>query len=146
MTQQTDFFVKPKVATKTVTIEFDGGTPCNIPRLGYGIGYGSFRINGGQVHRCNHERPMSANAAEVFTLVRAVQAVISMYPRHNVSLIIIGDSRIALRWASAGKKIAKGSSEEFRNAIQSLRLVLRDFPPVETRWQPRLQSVETFGH
>lgn len=141
----------PAQPKRTVQIHFDGGTPCNIPRLGYGIGYGSYRIDRGEVVRVNHGRPMSANAAEIFTLVSAIQQVVATHGR-GVKLLVVGDSQIALKWARGtnrkGKpcKIAKGTSEEFRNAIQSLRDVLRGFGEVETEWNPRANSVRVFGH
>lgn len=137
---------------RIVTITFDGGTPCNIPRLGYGIGYGSYEIDDQPVARCDHGRPMSANAAEILTLVRAVQSVVAKYGRETTALRIFGDSQIALKWASGrtrnGKpaKLGKGGSEEYRNAIQTLRDALKGFPHVETQWQPRAKSVALFGH
>lgn len=142
-----DLFSTPKVQ---VTVHFDGGTPCNVPRLGYGIGYGSYRIDNREIVRVNHGRPMSANAAELFTLVRAIQDVVGSIGR-DVRLLVVGDSQIALKWARGttpkGKAVKqpKGGSEEFRNAIQSLRDVIKGFH-VETLWQPRIHSVRVFGH
>lgn len=138
-------FLPPPKAAKTVRIEFDGGTPCNIPRLGYGIGYGSYRIDGGRVVRCNHDRPMSANAAEIFTLVCAVDTVTFMHPKRDVALLIVGDSRIALKWVYPRRKRAKGSPE-FLEAIEALRSSLSGFAVVNTQWQPREHSVLAFGH
>lgn len=140
----------PAQPKRTVQVHFDGGTPCNIPRLGYGIGYGSYRLDEGPVVRVNHGRPMSANAAEIFTLVSAIQQVVATHGR-GVRVLVVGDSQIALKWARGktpkGKpcKQAKGGSEEFRNAIQSLRDVLKGFE-VETQWRPRANSVRVFGH
>lgn len=139
-----------------VRIEFDGGTPCNIPSKGYGIGYGSYQIScGGKVHpvqRINHGRPMSANAAEIMTLVKAIQEVSSKYGREGISLKIHGDSQIALKWArgktESGKpcKLSKNVSMEFRSSIHSLRQVLSGFQSVEATWRGREASVKLFGH
>lgn len=137
---------------KTVTIEFDGGTPCNIPRLGYGIGYGSFRLDGGEVHRISHGRPMSANAAEIMTLIEAVRKCVEQHGRGGVTLRIIGDSQIALKWARGATpsgqpaKLSKGGSDEFRNAIQTLRDILKGFEGVIAEWKSRENSVAIFGH
>ncbi len=140
-----------------ITITFDGGTPCNNPRLGYGDGYGSYQLampdGRCTLQRVSFMRPMSANAAEIFTLIKAVQEVLSRgYRRELTTLRIVGDSQIALKWA-AGKnrfgrpaKISENTSQEFRNAIQSLRDILAGFECVETTWQPRHKSVAIFGH
>src|SRR5512133_1957384 len=71
-------------------IEFDGGTSCNRPALGYGNGYGSFRVNDGDVHRLAFG-PMSSNAAEIFTLAAAIGRARSM---GATALLLCGDSRI----------------------------------------------------
>jgi ribonuclease HI len=53
---------------------FDGGTSNNIPsKGGYGLGYGSYRLNG-EVVRVDFARPMSANEAEMRTLIAAAEA------------------------------------------------------------------------
>jgi ribonuclease HI len=141
------------VARKIYKIEFDGGTPCNVPRLGYGIGYGSYRINEGHVVRCDHKVPMSANAAEIFTLIEAVRYIGILEPnRALVELNIWGDSQIAIKWANgctpSGKpaKLSKGTSDLFRNAVQTLRDCLRGYGSVHAHWHSRINSVSTFGH
>ena len=132
----------------TSTIEFDGGTPCNIPAEGYGIGYGSYRINSDPIVRLNFNRPMSANAAEIFTL-RA--AVIAAKEKGADALVINGDSRIALKWANvaAGQrkptKIEK-TSPVFQEAVAELKSAMQGITSVVTQWQPRLKSVAVFGH
>lgn len=145
----------------TIRIQFDGGTPCNVPRLGYGIGYGSYQIDDQPIVRLDHKRPMSANAAEIFTLVIAIQDVINQCSReqgksrrliNQIRLEIEGDSKIALKWArgvtdkGAPSKLAKGGSQEFLNAVQSLRAVLKGFGEVCTTWRGRAASVALFGH
>lgn len=129
-------------------IEFDGGTTCNIPSRGYGNGYGSYKRDDEPVFRCNFNRPMSANAAEIFTLVYAIRAA----KQNGASaLLIVGDSQIALKWAdvAAGNRAAtkiKKTSPEFQEAVTNLTECMAGMVSVETQWQPRLKSVATFGH
>lgn len=138
---------------ETYAIWFDGGTPCNIPSLGYGIGYGSYKINDFPVAKCNFGAPMSANCAEITTLVYAIRNVLTLEPdRSKVSLNIWGGSTIAVNWANGinptGRpcKVSKNSSEDFRNAVQTLRDILRGFGAVKASWHPRKESVKAFGH
>lgn len=133
-----------------ITIEFDGGTPCNIPRLGYGEGYGSYRLNSDEIVRIQHGIPMSNNAAEIATLAVAVQDVRRKYGT-TVSLIIKGDSQIALKWARvcSGQERAKinpAHSPAFIEAIRALEFAMKGISSVTTEWQPRAKSVEAFGH
>lgn len=136
----------------TVRIEFDGGTPCNIPRLGYGKGYGSYKIWNEPVHRCHFNRSMSANAAELFTLNYAIKAVIDRgCDTRNMVLYLVGDSRLVLDMSLKirdGRKIKTGSktSPEFREGVLVLRELLPCFAAVSAAWQPRRKSVKTFGH
>lgn len=141
-----------KAMSTQVTIEFDGGTPCNIPRLGYGIGYGSYRVTlentvVGQVSRISHEKPMSANSAEVWTLVRAIEKVDKLRqavggPFH---LHIIGDSKIALNYVRENPKTGKGSTDELRQAVEALGKLLKNFT-FTAQWKGRANSVALFGH
>lgn len=131
-----------------IRIEFDGGTPCNVPARGYGDGYGSYRIDQERPVRLNFYRPMSANAAEVLTLVKAIQEA---KQKGAAALLIIGDSRIALKWAdvAAGLRPAtkiNKTSPEFQESVAQLQIAMRGISTVKTRWQPRLKSVATFGH
>lgn len=138
---------------RTIQIRFDGGTSCNIPRLGYGNGYGSYQIDDAPIYRVNFNVPMSANAAEIRTLARAIETVAQIEPNTTLlRLLILGDSRIALKWANvaAGSrkrtKIGK-TSPEFQESIVMLELAMRRvFAKVQTNWTPRLQSVAVFGH
>jgi ribonuclease HI len=131
------------------TIEFDGGTSCNIPSLGYGDGYGSFRIDNGPLRRITFNRPMSNNAAEIFTMAAAIKTA-----RENgaTALVLVGDSQIALKWANrvAGKtkprKHNGNMSDAMRMSIVELRQCLIGITDLETKWQPRLRSFATFGH
>jgi ribonuclease HI len=132
---------------ETLRIEFDGGSTCNIPRLGYGQGYGSYRIGDGNVQRVKFGECMSANCAEILTLVAAMTEARKTGAK---SFLIIGDSMIALKWANvaAGKrkatKIMK-TSPGFQQAIVSLYQVASGIQ-IETKWQPREASLATFGH
>lgn len=142
---------------ETVVIEFDGGTPCNIPSKGYGNGYGSFRINNGPPQRVNFERPMSNNAAELWTLRYAISQIegwMGVGDPFSKRLIIRGDSQVALKWAdvAAGNQVkgkqtpTPNSSGEMIDAIESLKSSLPHFRSVKTEWQPREKSVSSLGH
>lgn len=146
--------LKSKAACRgEIRIEFDGGTPCNVPAQGYGIGYGSYCISykGRTIFRkrVSHGEPMSANAAELMTLYCALQECVQMgidKPTHK--LHIIGDSQIALKWASTSCKgnVAKGSSEVFRKAINLVRGEILGYLEVRCEWRARCHSVKQFGH
>lgn len=160
-TDQTDLFAAAYSSSKApskVRIEFDGGTPCNIPRLGYGYGYGSYQIQNcatGEllpIVRIQFGKPMSANVAEVSTLIRALQEVERLYGKEIV-LEIHGDSQIALNHAAckrpAGKKgrarLANGAGL-FQVVARELRELVSGFFYVETKWRGRARSVKVFGH
>lgn len=138
---------------RTIQIRFDGGTSCNIPRLGYGNGYGSYQIDDNPIYRLSFNIPMSANAAEIRTLARAIETV-SQNEIHTalIRLSILGDSRVALKWANvaAGKrkrtKIANTSSEFQESILMLERFIRRGWADVMTTWTPRQRSVAVFGH
>lgn len=133
--------------TAEVVIEFDGGTPCNIPRLGYGIGYGSYKIDRGNIVRLTFGRPMSANAAEVWTLVKAIEYVKRAYLPKRTILHVHGDSKIALsRCHRQPRKGKKKNTDEFHTACGTLILLCDEFLRVETHWRGRARSVMLFGH
>lgn len=140
------------VATYTVRIEFDGGTPCNIPSIGYGDGYGSYKINSDPIRRLNFLVPMSANVAEITTLRQAVEEVAARFTREQTALTIFGDSQIALKWArgatESGRPVkkAKHGSPEFLDAVRLLREAVNGFVKVEATWRGREESVRVFGH
>lgn len=147
MTTQSLFDLPVKKGARA-RIEFDGGTSCNIPRLGYGDGYGSYRIDGAAVRRVRFDRPMSCNAAEIATLAAAITQA-----KENgaTALELIGDSQIALKWANvfAGKRKATKLvkvSDAMRESLGELREAMTGVTVLETKWQPRLRSVATFGH
>jgi ribonuclease HI len=133
--------------SETVRVEFDGGSTCNIPRLGYGQGYGSYRIGDGKVQRLQFQECMSANCAEILTLVAAVEFAKKSGAK---KFLIVGDSQIALKWANVAcgnRKATKtrNTSEGFQRAIVLLYQVARGLR-IETKWQPREVSFVTFGH
>ena len=131
---------------KTVKIVFDGGTPCNVPSRGYGEGYGSFTLNGQRPWRLQFGEPMSANAAEIRTLICAIRVVLLVESNpHNVILEITGDSQIALGRCHKGRKPPKGSGP-FVRACEELLIVCSQFHKVRTKWHKRERSVELFGH
>lgn len=134
----------------TITIRFDGGTPCNIPSKGYGKGYGSYRINEEEIQRLQFNQAMSANTAEIRTVAEAIEYV-KLMRGTNHWLHIIGDSQIALKWVKnafekAPMKVSKGSSPLFQDAIKELYVQVDGFANVITEWQPRARMVEVFGH
>lgn len=147
------FNQQPTEIKHTVRIEFDGGTPCNDPKKGFGIGYGSYALNGGAPIRLSHGIPCSNNAAEVLTLVSALHYVRKTYDPEGVRLIVVGDSQITLNWVrrTSGELKAKknkkpSGSPLFRDSIKRLSDALHQFGKIEVRWQPRVKSVKTFGH
>lgn len=95
---------------------------------------------------------MSANAAEMFTLVYAIKALLDRgVAAEETELFLIGDSQIVLNRAlkivdhEKIKTPAKNSSE-FAEANTELKRVIDGFKSVGVKWQPRLESVATFGH
>lgn len=135
------------VEIRPVRIEFDGGTPCNIPRLGYGDGYGSYRIDQQEIRRLEFQTPMSANVAEITTLTRAIEEVARTHNPQNTRLDIYGDSQIALNRCRFPVKAKMAvSNPTFAAACQALHAACAQFAEVETHWRGRAASVELFGH
>lgn len=139
-----------QAVNRTVRIEFDGGTPCNIPRLGYGDGYGSYQlsVNGHfySIVRRNFGCPMSANVAEITTLIAAIKSVAKSYNPQNTILEIHGDSKIALNRCSVPLKPKKQYDPAFAEAVTKLQDWTRQFAEVQTHWRGRAASVKLFGH
>ena len=131
---------------KTITVAFDGGTPCNNPR-NYGNGYGSFAFNDKKPWRVAFGEPMSCNAAEVMTLVVALRIIILVeHNSHNVSLVITGDSRIALGRCKKKNVPSAKTSSAYADACGELAILCQQFRSIKTQWRPRGQSVTQFGH
>lgn len=146
--------METSIPKECVVIHFDGGTPCNIPRLGFGEGYGSFRltVDGvvGEIHRLKYGVPMSANTAEIRTVTEAIRKVSEVHGMDKI-LHVIGDSQIALKWVknaseNAPIKVSSKSSPAFGESINNLYSALIGFNKVVTEWNPRDKLFKIFGH
>jgi ribonuclease HI len=144
---------------ETVFLHFDGGTPCNIPSKGYGIGYGSYRFNDNPVIKVDHGIPCSNNGAEILTLCCGLEELLricnledNLMDASTTEVVIMGDSQTTLSWVE--KVIQKGGSvkvnsnvsESMKIAIQRLIPALGHFAQVKTRWLERSHAVRAFGH
>ena len=157
-----DLFIKPKPApTRKVIVHFDGGTPCNIPSLGFGIGYGSFCYTGlanhtskGEPIRISHGIPCSNNVAEILTLCVALEKLAEMGSAETTHVHVQGDSKIALKWlnVACGQHKAKqatlsiNATQLFIESIRRLRKAAEPFSKIETEWLERKHAVAAFGH
>jgi len=157
-----DLFTKPKPATtQKVFVHFDGGTPCNIPSVGLGIGYGSYTYTGlaGQMGtggpiRVNHGVPCSSNAAEILTLCVALEKLAEMGFPETIHVHVQGDSKITLKWLNvvcgqhAMKRVtfSANASKLFIESIRRLRKAAEPFGKIETEWRKRKHAVAAFGH
>lgn len=137
------------------TIEFDGGSSCNMPSKGYGEGYGSYLFSGERVselkdghgiQRVTFGKGHSANSAEIRTLVSALQRLSENVDPAKVQVLARGDSKIALKWVSDTRTPKESSSPGFREAIAMLRIEVAKFAKVKTQWRGREHSVKLFGH
>ena len=96
-----------QVPLSQCAVQFDGGTSNNVPsRGGFGIGYGSYRLNG-VIVKLDFAKPMSANEVEVRTLIAAAEAVKLTQDPARTKLCVYGDSQVALKWAA--KAVQKAS-------------------------------------
>lgn len=130
-------------------VEFDGGTSCNDPRKGYGIGYGSFKVGSDPIVRCDHVRPMSATAAECWTAVEAIRYVLTRWLPERTSLEIHGDSQNALARCERpikSKKVRENRESEYTQSGAELLALCQRFHSVRTLWRGRIVSVKLFGH
>lgn len=125
-------------------IEFDGGTTNNNPKKGYGAGYGSYQIDGGEIRRVTFGNGHSCNSAEILTLVHALRDLAQTSITGTV--LCRGDSKIALKWISHKGAPSDKGSENFIQAIASLRAEVKLFPKVDGEWRRRNHSVALFGH
>lgn len=143
---------KDHAALNKVRVEFDGGTPCNIPSKGYGDGYGSYQLccNGHvyPIERVNFGRPMSNNVAEISVLIRAIEAVARLHKPEKTILEIHGDSQIALGRVKKQlwPKQRENKSPDFVEACDRLWALCFAFHEVTTHWRGRERSVKIFGH
>ena len=157
-----DLFIKPKPApTRKVKIHFDGGTPCNIPSIGLGIGYGSYcydgldgRMSRGAPIRVSHDVPCSNNVAEILTLCVALEKLAEMGSPETTHVHVQGDSTVALKWLNMvcgqheKKRVTlKGYyTEAFIESVRRLRNAAEPFSKIETEWLERKHAVAAFGH
>jgi ribonuclease HI len=120
----------------------DGGTKSNIPP--FGIGYGSFRIgeNGKNVS-INFNIQMSCNAAEIFTMVHALNRCESNF------ITVYSDSRNALRWLKdspfGNLEVKDSYSSGMKDSIVELRKAAKG-KNIKAKWRPRAQIFKIFGH
>ncbi len=130
-----------------IIITFDGGTTCNIPRLGFGEGYGSYQINDRDVVRCRFGIGHSCNSAELLTLTFALRDLLGSDSLSSLKHVHVkGDSQIALKWAKHRGFPSKKSTPMFHSAIAMLRREASSFRNLTTEWWPRENSVRIFGH
>lgn len=143
---------------ETVFLHFDGGTPCNIPSKGFGIGYGSYRFNSNPVIKVDHGIPCSNNGAELLTLVSALVELKricdledNLMDSKETEVLIMGDSQTILGWVdklikNPMIKINPGVSESMKLAIPQLIIAMEPFGEIRTKWLPRIHAVQAFGH
>lgn len=133
---------------QAITIIFDGGSTCNVPRKGFGKGYGSFKVEDREIQRCNFGAGHSANSGEVRTLIEALRYTKKHFPEYD-TLHIKGDSKIALSWIfrSGIPKPFKGKepTSNFIEAVRMLHVETKGYN-ITTQWHPRKESVKLFGH
>lgn len=132
-------------------IIFDGGCIYEKTSNGIGRGYGSYRIDEEAIVRVDHGLNMTANAAEVLTVCRALEEIIRRYKdTMSLALLIIGDSQVALanvrRFQKPNAQPNKNTHESFQYATESLGIFLARFSKIEARWHGRKHSVKLFGH
>ena len=157
-----DLFIKPKPApTRKVIVHFDGGTPCNIPSIGFGIGYGSYcytgladQISKGEPIRISHGIPCSNNVAEILTLCVALEKLAEMGSAETTHVHVQGDSKIALKWLNVASgqhnmkrvTISDNATQLFIESIRRLGKAVEPFSKIETEWLERRHAVAAFGH
>jgi ribonuclease HI len=135
--------VKP-VATSDFTIAFDGGSLGNP-----GKGYGSYEIanSSGRVagQRIQFGDNLTNNQAEFMTLIAALKDLLHRIGSEagSVSLAVRGDSQLVIRGLNGDWKIKHPNLQPLH---QEGRALLGRFRSVDLAWQPRLESVRTFGH
>ena len=135
--------VRP-VATTDYTIAFDGGSLGNP-----GQGYGSYEIAsaGGRVsgQRLQFGDNLTNNQAEFMTLIAALKDLLHRLGPEagSVSLAVRGDSQLVIRGLNGDWKIKHVNLQPL---YQEGRALLGRFRVVDLGWQPRQESVRTFGH
>jgi ribonuclease HI len=151
ITAQTREFHQPTAFD--FVIEFDGGTSCNLPAQGFGKGYGSFQIRSNLLQKTYPIQKVefgyghSCNSAEIRTLVAALRDLADKCTDTKTTTILVrGDSRIALKWVWSRKTPTEKSTPLFKEAILLLQQEAAKFKHVKTEWRSREHSVKLFGH
>jgi ribonuclease HI len=132
------------VAATDFTIAFDGGSLGNP-----GLGYGSYEIASaaGRVagQRLEFGDDLTNNQAEFMTLIAALQDLLQRVGPEagTASLAVRGDSQLVIRGLKGEWKIKHPNLQPL---YQEGRALLGRFRSVDLAWQPRLESVRTFGH
>lgn len=96
--------------------------------------------------------PMSANVAEIYTLIRAIEDAEKMFGK-DIVLSIHGDSMIALNHAVHKRAASRKKREQiatsqgpFFVAVRALHKAVAGFTHVNAEWRGRERSVRVFGH
>lgn len=129
-------------AKNTATIQFDGGTS----RHGDGVAYGSWKINNFAVVSRSFGGVMSSNAAEVWTLIFALNEAANIFVPSETAIFIEGDSQVALRQCIKTPRNSPKSSAMFVRGCEKVFALCGAFHSVQTKWRPRRLSVRVFGH
>jgi hypothetical protein len=158
-------------------IEFDGGTSCNNPSKGYGVGYGSYLIEQKDIgvvskaQRQTWDGRHSCNSAELTTLLSALESLVNVVrERENItknllsdgvipdsftfapSILVCGDSQIALKWLNCKLQPKVNTYIGFRTAIYNIKRLVNQYQDsfhigeLIPYWRGRKKSVELFGH
>jgi ribonuclease HI len=126
------------------TLTFDGGSKGNP-----GLGYGSYEIEGPQgieaANRMEFGHNMTNNQAEFLALIAGVKRILELSGSQasTSSLVIRGDSQLVIRGLKGEWKIKHPNVQPL---FQEAAALLKRFGKVNLAWQPRQESVRTFGH
>ena len=132
-------FRKKAAFTDEVVVYFDGG--CN-PNPGAGYGSYQVKINGTTrpVQRLSFGGNCTNNVAELLTVLNAIKSLDKDY---TVSLLVVGDSKLALNTIS-GEWNAK--HENIIQIVAEAKFQLGHVATFDTLWVPRKEMVSRFGH
>ena len=126
------------------TLTFDGGSKGNP-----GLGYGSYEIEGPHgieaANRMEFGHNMTNNQAEFLALIAGLKRILELTGNQSStsSLAIRGDSQLVIRGLKGEWKIKHPNVQPL---FQEAGALLRQFGRVHLAWQPRRESVRTFGH
>jgi ribonuclease HI len=126
------------------TLSFDGGSKGNP-----GLGYGSYEIEGPHgveaANRMEFGDNMTNNQAEFLALIAGLKRTLELTggQASTSSLAIRGDSQLVIRGLKGEWKIKHPNVQPL---FQEAGALLKRFGRVNLAWQPRRESVRTFGH